>query len=66
MMLALIREAVIEGEKVICQGYFGHEIHKLWCCIALGKGCFPTPLVSMKTILFKGSWLLVSSHLPPM
>lgn len=61
MMSALIREVVIERKKVICQGYFGHEIHKLWYCIVLGKGCFPTPLVSTKMIFFKVSCLLSSS-----
>lgn len=66
MMLALIREVVIEGAKVICQGYFGRKINKLWFCIVLGKGCFPTPLISMKMIFFKVSWLLVSSHPPSM
>ena len=66
MILALIREVVIEGEEVICLGYFGPEINKLWCRIVLGKEYIPTPLISIKRIFLKDSWLLASSHTPSM
>lgn len=59
MLRSLLRDDVSfdqgsgnKGEKVIYQGYFGHEINKLCFCIVLGKGCFPTFLVSMKIIFF--------------
>lgn len=57
---------VIEEEEVICLGCFRHELNKLWCCIVLIKGCIPLPLISIKRIFLKDSWLLASSHTPSM